>query len=287
MKQEIVADINPRFMDHFKSQLMQYEVTGSEVKVLYDGGGHQDRHELMTDLVERSFNDIPTPKRLRFWVFTGDNRPVDVVNDEPLFSIAGPRIRSEYVIPDPYVTKWTQAGVDNFESYCEIIRQNSLKSPTKNAAVWRGLASQNPVRKFIVERCATLKRDIYDVKDTQPDCNDNDFVHMKDLPNWSVLVDMPGQGFSGRLKYLLHAHRPMIVFQRLDWDAVTMLLEPGIHYLSCPPDSQVFEYLVHRTLLTYEETVRSNFQTVQIMKKITCRDHVSQLLVNKVKSAVL
>lgn len=38
---KIEAPINPVFLDHFKSQLLHLEIKNEEVKILYDGGGHQ------------------------------------------------------------------------------------------------------------------------------------------------------------------------------------------------------------------------------------------------------
>ena len=67
---EITTDINPQYLDHFKSQLMHVEASGSEVKFLFDGGGFQDRHESMKLLLRRSFHDIVNercPGVVRFW----------------------------------------------------------------------------------------------------------------------------------------------------------------------------------------------------------------------------
>lgn len=280
--QEIVANINPKYLDHFKSQLIQYEVNGNSIEVLCDGGGHQDRHQLMTSLVKRSFEDFPSTRKLRFWVFTGDNRPTNSVNDCPLFSISGPRINSDFVIPDPYTLMWRQAGVDEFKTYCDTITHMSKFSPIKKSAVWRGLTSQNPVRKFIVDGCNSLKSEVLDLRDTQPDLNGPSFIEMKDLAQWSVFIDMPGHGFSGRLKYLLHAYRPVIVFERLDWDAVTINLEPGIHYVNCPPDFNVLNYRVNEILANYENYVERYNGTVELIRSLTERKNVSLMLVKKV-----
>jgi len=282
---EIIADIHPQFLDHFKSQLLFYEVMGSEVKVIYDGGGHQDRHQLMTLLVKRSFEDFPTSRTIRFWVFTGDNRPTNSVNNQPLFSISGPRIHSDYVIPDPYNLKWPQAGVQDFHEYCEKINLESKARPLKNSAIWRGLTCQNPIRKIVVDSCASLGEP-FDLKDTTPDCNSSDFVQMLDLSKHAVLVDMPGQGFSGRLKYLLHAHRPIIVFERIDWDAVTLNLEPGFHYLSCSNDVNVFHYLVKKSIEYNDKYIKASVETVNLIKSLTSKKQVSRLLVKKVLTAI-
>lgn len=281
----IEAAIKPEYIEHFKRQLLLLEVSKSDVRVLFDGGGRQDRHELMIELFKRSFEDFPSPNTIRFWTFTGDNRPTSAVNGQPLFSISGPRFQSDYVIPDPYVLRWPQAGVGDFHAYCEKIRQTSQKKPIKLSAVWRGLTSQHAVRKFIVKNCEALGG-MFDLKDTLPDTQRKDFVQMSDLPEWAVLVDMQGHGYSGRLKYLLHAYRPVIAFERLDWDAVTMCLEPGIHYTLCAPDISMFQYNVRKSMDMYDDYVKRSTDTVSLVKSLTSRKNVSHMLVKKIRTVV-
>lgn len=282
----IQADIHPNFMDHFKSQLLFYEVTKSDVSIIFDGGGFQDRHYLMTTLLKRSFLDFPSKKTLRFWVFTGDNRPVDSVNGLPLFSISGPRYRSDLVIPDPYLVKWSQVGVEDYESYSKEITKRSLIKPEKISVVWRGSSSMHPVRSLIVNECNKINNPLIDVKNTPPDPENNSFVQMKELTNWAILCDMPGRGFSARLKYLLRAHRPIVVFEREEWDAVTMLMEPGIDFVSCPPDIEIFKYTIEKIISQYDNFIERTRRTVDLISKITDRNNISSLLVKKISSNV-
>lgn len=278
----IEANIPEQHMAHFKSQLIQYEVKNGDVQVLFDGGGYQDRHHLMTCLVRRSFADRPVSRSLRFWVFTGDNRPTNIVNGQPLFSISGPRMQSHFVIPDPHILKWPQINVEDFAEYCEDIRLSSLNKPEKAGVIWRGSTAVHPVREFIANECGKLNNPKLDIKNTPPEVGNESFVSMKDITKWAILCDMPGQGFSGRLKYLLHAHRPVIVFERCEWDAVTMLLEPGLDFISCPPDIQVFTYTVDKILTRYEDFLASSVPTARLISKLTERSHVSNLLVAKI-----
>lgn len=279
----IEADIHPKFMDHFKSQLMLLEVKSEEVNVLYDGGGHQDRHALMLELVKRSFSDLPTSRTLKFWVFTGDNRPVDSVNREPLYTISGPRLSQDFVIPDPYILRWPNSKVEDFRTYVDGMKNLSLNRPSKQSFVWRGMVLQNPIRKHIVDKCQETNLSFLDLKDATIDSdNKENFVEMKDLSTWCGTIDFPGQGFSARLKYLLHLNRPAIVFQRLDWDSTTILLEPGIHYFHCPNDFQVMSYLSQQILGNYDNSLRMAFSTSNLVSKITQRKNVSHQLVSKI-----
>lgn len=279
---KIEANINPQYMAHFKSQLMHLEVKGHDVDVLFNGGGHLDRHDIMLELIKRSFFDFPTDRTTRFWVFTGDNRPTDKINGEPLYSISGPRISHEFVIPDPHVLMWPQSKVYDFRTYVDEMIKMSQTPPKKESFVWRGMTSQNPIRKLIVDKCQESQSKFFDVKDVSIEANKEDFVEMKDLSKWSGTIDFPGQGFSGRLKYLLHLCRPVIVFQRLNWDSTTMLLEPGIHYFTCPNDFQVMSYLAQVILSNYEQILKMSFSTSNLVSKLTQRNNVSHQLVSKI-----
>lgn len=282
----IQADIHPNFMDHFKSQLLFYEVSKSDIRVIFDGGGFQDRHYLMTTLLKRSFLDFPSKKTLRFWIFTGDNRPADSINGLPLFSISGPRHKSNLILPDPYIVKWSQVGVEDYELYCKEITKNSLGRPENLSVVWRGSSSMHPVRSMIINQFNRINNPLFDIRDTPPDPDNNSFIQMKDLTKWAILCDMPGRGYSARLKYLLRAHRPVVVFEREEWDAVTMLMEPGIDFVSCPPDVKIFNYTVEKIISQYDNFISRTKRTVDLMSKITDSKNVSTLLVKKINSNV-
>ena len=56
-------------------------------------------------------------------------------------------------------------------------------------------------------------------------------VPFERLAEWAILLDAPGGGWSGRLKFLPLLQRPLIVLDRAAWGwADGALLEPYVHY---------------------------------------------------------
>lgn len=280
---EIQADINPQFLEHFKSQLLQLEVNKSDIKILFNGGGFQDRHELILKLANRSFQDIPSSKTIRFWIFTGDNRPAQSVNGEPLFSISGQRNTQDFIIPDPYVISWNSIGVHDFLQYCDKLKLDSLSQrPTIPKAIWRGSVSQHASRKNMLECLRNRKSEFIDFENVDSNLDINKFIPMDGLKNWGCLLDFPGQGYSARLKYLMQIIRPKVVIERLDWDFATVNLEPGFHYASAPDDFNVIDYTINNVIKNYEWWLQKSLYAAEEMIKITERTNVSQNFVKKI-----
>lgn len=281
---EITTDINPQYLDHFKSQLMHVEASGSEVKFLFDGGGFQDRHESMKILLRRSFHDIPTSKTIRFWIFTGDNRPTQKVNNEPLFSISGQRNLQDFVLPDPYVVAWNDVGVKDYTEYCKSLNQESLsQKPEIIKAVWRGSVAQHVSRENMLRSISRKPDNLTRIFDFQDASTGKDsFVSMSDLKKWAIMLDFPGRGYSARLKYFMHIIRPKIVIERIDWDFATLNLEPGFHFASVPDDFNIINYTAESVISNYGWWIQKSLFAAEEMSKITERSNISKNLVEKV-----
>lgn len=282
MTQEIEVNVPPEYLDHFKRELLNVEILKNNVEVKFDGGGYSDRHQLMTSILKRSFEDFPTPRRLNFWIYTGDKRPANSINNSPLYSIAGPRLSHEFIIPDPHSLMWPQINISNFREYCDRIFDESYNNlPKNNSAVWRGTTCQHPSRSFIHKLYKSNLDAVLDIEESSVEPTDS-FVSMDQLHNWAILLDFPGQGFSGRLKYLMHVVRPKIVFEREIWDFATLHLEPGHHYISCPIDYNILVHETKKILSNYDHYLQASSEAASIMTKITQRKNISHALVSKI-----
>ena len=280
-------NLQPQFHDHFKSQLLYLEVIGENVKIIFDGGGFETRHKLMLDLIKRSFSDFPSNRTLRFFIFTGDNRPIETVNNEPLFSIAGPRIKQDFIIPDPHSLAWPEANVLEFNSYCEKIFQYSLKN--KNLIpnlIWRGSKFVNKFRENIITQNEQLNIPFFNFKHVDKS-NKEDFIEMYDLSKYAILLDLPGGGFSSRIKYLLHTCRPIIITDgRINWDYGTINLEPGIHYVYSSNSIEDLTLNTKKILENYKFYINQSVQTYNLIKDIMQRKNISYNMVNKIQRYV-
>jgi hypothetical protein len=220
---------------HFLSQLMLFEVTRSGVQVLYDGGGFSDRHETMKNAVNKLFDAKLLNLGKKFYIFTGDNRPGLIEFDHAYFSTAGPRVSQHLIVPDPYNFSWKYIGANSYDEFRVQIFENSKKYEESdsiiNQAFWRGSLEEHPVRKDLFE--AVSNEQLFNVSEARQ--GDSSFESLTECGKYSTLIDLPGRGYSARLKYLIASARPVIVFPRETWDWASFKLEPGIHYIPTLP----------------------------------------------------
>ena len=62
-------------------------------------------------------------------------------------------------------------------------------------------------------------------------------VTLEDHTKYKYLIDCSGQGFSGRVKILMHTHRLLFLLDRKYWDWLTMDIQPWIHYVPVNEDA--------------------------------------------------
>lgn len=217
------------WVSHFKHQLLLFEVRNCVARVLYDGGGHESRHKTMIRAVKGSVMKRPVRGIKRFYLFTGDSLPLGIGTEWKLLSTVGARSDFASVIPDAYSFSWPEIGITDFQQHNTTMRERSDQlldgGQVKKVAYWRGSSHQHPSRKEFIERVSSDSN--FDVSDISV----TGFKKMIDIGEFSVLVDLPGQGYSARLKHLLVSGRPVVVYPREQWDWVSLHLEPGVHYI--------------------------------------------------------
>ena len=89
-------------------------------------------------------------------------------------------------------------------------------------------------------------------------------VPFDELARWSLLLDLPGGGWSGRLKFLPLLGRPLIVVNRAAWGwAEGSQLQPFVHYR-----------LVNATTTGSWQTAAYEFDPDDVIREITwCKEH--------------
>ena len=234
---ELNIRFHPGWIDehkkHFLSQLMLIEIKNKNVSILYDGGGFKDRNQIMKNAISIASDCGLFLSSKRFYLFTGDNRPGGIEFDYSYFSISGPRTLQHLIVPDPYSFSWNDIGIKSYDEVISQISNISYKNENNKIkkVFWRGNQEQHFSRKKFIEY--VKNNELFDVEQADP--SQNTFVHMSEVGKFSTLIDFPGQGYSARLKYLIHSRRPVIVYPREEWDLFSMMLEPDIHYISSLP----------------------------------------------------
>ena len=67
--------------------------------------------------------------------------------------------------------------------------------------------------------------------------NNNKYISIPDLvETYSILLDIEGCGYSGRLKHLLWSHRPVLLVDRIHREFFFKYLKPWVHYIPVKND---------------------------------------------------
>ena len=108
------------------------------------------------------------------------------------------------------------------------------RAPLRPQAFFAGNARWHPVRSLLVNQSREMP-DWLDVRDVATDAaggvDASAAVPFADASQWEVLLDVPGGGWSGRLKFLPLLGRPLVVIDRREWDWISgAVLRPYEHY---------------------------------------------------------
>jgi hypothetical protein len=136
------------------------------------------------------------------------------------------------LIPDPYSLCWPEAKIDNVFATCMSIAGAGSIPPTDKRIFWIGQNS-HWTRQVVVEM-ATKYPDKINAKwlewknDTIPqEC----MVSLEEHTKYKYLIDLSGQGFSARIKYLMFSRRPLFIVDRAYHDWISCDLLPWVHFI--------------------------------------------------------
>lgn len=222
-------------------------------------GGFAERNDNLMQLFEMAYtrgrNRCDLDKT-RIAVWSGD-RPhtVDVFDGYQHLCLSNTREKADQCFPCFSFMSWKTAAISDFEDVVKEIRERSLSPPLYNKLFWIGnLKTHFFRRKYYIKarqypdilECVPMKW--VGPGEAQP------YVSLSDHTKWSMLLDIEGTGYSGRLKFLAHAGRPLFVQDREYWDWAGAKLEPVAHYIP-----------VDRQFTTIDNLVREAHNTEQMV----------------------
>lgn len=165
-----------------------------------------------------------------------------------LSTVARGRSNTSHLLPDYTFATWPAIGhleapggssskdiearkhtpLDTLAGFVAELTASGRRPASFPQAFFAGDLSFHPTRLWLSE-LAELWPDQLEVRHvTSP--QDPEHVHFSEFARWSYLIDMPGGGWSGRLKFLPFLRRPLIVVDRPAWGWADGQLEPFKHY---------------------------------------------------------
>lgn len=146
------------------------------------------------------------------------------------------------LIPDFNFHSWPQAGIDDYDIFIKEIDNSGKNSYEINKVGWIGSTITNIMRKKMFE-IGNNNKDLLDIIDMAWIHSNNikldttKYISTPDLvKTYSILIDIEGNGYSGRLKHLLWSHRPLLLVDRPHKEFFFEFLKEWEHYIPVKRD---------------------------------------------------
>jgi hypothetical protein len=146
------------------------------------------------------------------------------------------------LVPDFNFHSWPQVGIHDYEILTKEMDNAGLCNFEINKVGWIGNANTN-YRRSILVHLANQNKELFDCFDMQwinvgkTFLNSTKYISLPDLvKKYSVLIDIEGNGYSGRLKFLLWSHRPLLLVDRPHKEYFFEHLKEWIHYIPVKRD---------------------------------------------------
>ena len=151
----------------------------------------------------------------------------------------------KYLIPDFSFEGWPEIGIINYDDTCKEIEKAGKEPYIYNKVFWIGSILTNPIREELVKigknnenfefipmtwERSEKKQDY--LKKQQSD----KYVSLPDHTQYKYLIDVPGIGYSARIKLLMFANRPLFIVDRKENEFYMKDLKPFVHYIPVKGD---------------------------------------------------
>lgn len=134
-------------------------------------------------------------------------------------------------VPDFNFCKWPEASIPDYETVTKEISDAGLNPFQIDKVGWIGSLKTNQVRVYLHDLGKIFPQDLDIMTTEQP------YISLPDLvKRYSILIDVEGYGYSGRLKYLLFSRRPLLIVERPHKEWFFEHLTPWVHYIPVQRD---------------------------------------------------
>lgn len=195
----------------------------------------------------KKYND-PNIKRMSF-------NTNDIGSDQKEYSMTYDKRKpylKQWCGPDWTFYFWKCSGIDSFEETVKEISQKADIPPTINRIAWYGnIYSPLPhaieyKTRPLLKKIGDQRPDIFHIVHIEPVKDDKtnkmigkhipSYISMPELTKYTYLLDIGGNGYSGRLKYLMYTKRPILYVDRYYVEYFQDDLVPYVHYIPVKMD---------------------------------------------------
>lgn len=200
---------------------------------IYDCGGFQNRNSSTIRLLKRCYNKFTELKKknIEFYIYTGD-APRFIHKRLPVLTYANIASNLNYCIPDFIFDCWKEVGIHNYSETVKKIVRSSKVPFAHSKLFWIG-ASTNKTRVQFVNNFSNHPK---------INCNLIQWNEAYKPMSWEdhcmyqYLIDLPGVGYSGRIKGLLFTQRLLFIVERHLVEYYHNNLKPFSHFIPIKED---------------------------------------------------
>lgn len=219
---------------------------------MVDHRGYQSRHTSTQNFIRDTFQRYARDfigLHFNFFIGSFDNPESCNVLAERVpyvltYSVTPECLPNIIAMPDFIYNGWPEAGIDDYNATTAAITAAGQLPPQHNKLFWIGNVAMDPSRAVLMEMAAQ-----------NPDCMEcigmswhgtrlprserlpaSRYVSLPDHAAYGMLLDIRGAGYSGRLKLLMHANRPVFVVERRFREFFYDRLKPYEHYVPIRAD---------------------------------------------------
>jgi Glycosyl transferase family 90 len=177
-------------------------------------------------------------------IFFGDTPPDNEVYSDDLLCFCTTKLTKQSSLflpfPCPHSLRWPQVGIPDSEYLLTSLLEDA-RVYTDNRIFWIG-ANTHPTRVKLTDYSASFNKILEaHIIQWQPSGNGKiearpRFISLQDHANYKYLIDCPGNGYSGRLKWLLATGRPTFVVERDVVEHWHDEMIPWVHYVPIASD---------------------------------------------------
>lgn len=210
---------------------------GGKLEFKVHNTGYETRNESVMNLIKWTDEKYNLPDFKPIVIGTGDSKGQQVKKVQYTFSSKD----GEKTIPDFNFDHWRQVRLFNYEKVSEELNNIDLNKYEEKKVGWIGSCRTSRIRHKAYMRGQQFPN-MFDIQDSGSwvtkkktdvlEAGNKNFMSIKELAEkYAILIDIEGFGYSGRLKYLFHTGRPILLVDRPYKEFFFKDLEPYVHYI--------------------------------------------------------
>lgn len=216
---------------------MSFCVSKINGKIIFeDSSGYETRNPSTIWCIQKAYEKYKWNDFNEIRIHTGD---YEQSNDDYTYS---KKLNYNNLVPDFNFHSWPQVGINDYEEFVKEIDNAGLNQYQMHKVGWIGNTKTNSMRKKLVE-IGDGNKELFDIIDMHwtptknVRLNGSKYISTPDLvKEYSVLIDIEGCGYSGRLKHLLWSHRPLLLVDRPHKEFFFEFLKEWEHYIPVKRD---------------------------------------------------